>query len=77
MIKGKIIGEGTIGNDICTFIENILLVDGLKHDLPSPSQFDKDFRVIFDKNNCIIENDSDRKVLFVGNRDNNDRYDFA
>ena len=23
------------------------------------------------KNNCIIENSSDRKVMFVGNRDNN------
>ena len=23
------------------------------------------------KNNCIVENGSDRKVLFVGNRDNN------
>ena len=58
MIKGKIIGKSIVGNDICTLIENVLLVDGLKHDLPSIIQFDKDFRVIFDKNNCIIENGS-------------------
>ena len=70
--KGKIIGKGTIGNDSCTLIENVLLVDGLKHDLLSISQLcDKGFRVVFDKNNCIIENASDRKVLFVGNRDDN------
>ena len=31
--------------------------------------YDKGFRVIFYKKNCIIENVSDRKVLFVGNRD--------
>ena len=66
--KGKIIGKGTIGNDSCTLIENVLLVDGLKHDLLSR---DKSFRVVFDKNNCIIENVSDRKVLLVENRDDN------
>ncbi|XP_022950378.1 uncharacterized protein LOC111453493 [Cucurbita moschata] len=54
--KGKIIGKGTIGNDSCTLIENVLLVDGLNHDLLSISQLcDKGFRVVFDKNNCIIE----------------------
>ena len=48
--EGKIIGKGTL-------IENVLLVDGLKQDLLSISQLcDKGFRVIFDKNNCIIEN---------------------
>jgi len=53
-------------------IENVLLVDGLKHDLLSISQLcDKGFRVMFDKKNCIIENASDGKVLFVGNRDEN------
>ena len=50
--KGKIIGKSTIGNDSFTFIENIWLVDGLKHDLLSISQLcDKGFRVVFDKNN--------------------------
>ena len=50
----------------------MLLVDGLKHDLLSISQLcDKGFRIVFDKKNCIIENASDRKILFVGNRDGN------
>ena len=44
----------------------------LKHDLLSISQLcDKGFRVVFDKNNCMIENASDRKVLLVGNEDDN------
>ena len=48
--KGKIIGKGNIGNDSSTLIENVHLVDGLKHDLLSISQLcDKGFRVIFDK----------------------------
>ena len=70
--EGKIIGKGTIGNDSSTLNETVLLVEGLKQGLLSISQLcDKGFRVIFDKNNCIIENVSDRKVLFVGNRDDN------
>ena len=28
----------SIGNDSCTLIENVILVDGLKHDLLSISQ---------------------------------------
>ena len=36
--KGKIIGQGNIGNDTSSLIENVLLVDGLKHNLFSTSQ---------------------------------------
>ena len=35
--KGKIIGKGTIGNTSNFFIEDVLLVDGLKHNLLSIS----------------------------------------
>ena len=31
--KGKIIGQGNIGNDTSSLIENVLLVDDLKHNL--------------------------------------------
>ena len=34
-------------------LENVLLGDGLKHDLLQLC--DKGFKIIFDKNNCIIE----------------------
>ena len=37
--KGKIIGHGFIGNNSSSLIENVLLVDGLKHNLLSISQF--------------------------------------
>ena len=31
--KGRIIGHGSIGNKSSSLIENVLLVDGLKHNL--------------------------------------------
>ena len=46
--KGKISGAGKIGNVHSTIIENVLLVDGLKHNLLSISQpCDKGYIVIF------------------------------
>ena len=42
--KGRIIGHGSIGNNSSSLIENVLLVDGLKHNLLSISQLcDKGF----------------------------------
>ena len=31
--KGKIVGDGKIGTNFSTSIENVLLIDGLKHSL--------------------------------------------
>ena len=31
--KGRIIGQGSIGNNSSSLIENVLLIDGLKHNL--------------------------------------------
>ena len=46
--KGKIIGVGSIGKNPSLIIENILFVEGLKHNLLSISQLcDKGYRVIF------------------------------
>ena len=54
--KGKIIGKGTIGNKSNFFIEDILLVDGLKHNHLSISQLcDKWYIIKFESNACIIE----------------------
>ena len=57
--KGITTGYGNleIGNVI---IENISLVDGLKHNLPSISQFyDKGYNVDFRKERCLISNRKD------------------
>ena len=53
--KWKIMGEGNIGNQYKTQIENVLYVDGLKHNLLSISQLcDKDFKIEFNRNWCLI-----------------------
>ena len=53
--KGKIVGEGKVGKSPNTTIENVLLVDGLKHNLLSISQFcDKDYKVVFESNKCVV-----------------------
>ena len=50
----------------------MLLVDGLKHNLLSISQLcDKNNRVIFDSNCCIVEDKNDKQVKFVGHRVDN------
>ncbi|KAH9769110.1 hypothetical protein KPL71_011871 [Citrus sinensis] len=75
--KGKILGIGNVGKVSSTLIENVCLVENLKHNLISISQLcDKGYKVIFDKFSCVIENSCDGKTLFVGNRcDNLGKFD--
>ena len=63
--KGKIMGHGKIGKFPSLILENVLLVDGLKHNLFSVSQLcDKGHKVTFDKDSCIVENIHDNSTLF-------------
>ena len=67
--KGTIIDIGNVGKEPYSIIENILLLDGLKHNLLSISQLcDRENIVIFDKTTCTIENIKDNKTLFIGQR---------
>ena len=67
--KGKIIGQGNIGKDPFPNIEDVLLVEGLKHNLISISQLcDNGYKVTFDKNTCIVENVSNNSTLFICKR---------
>jgi len=68
---GKIIGTGTIGNSSIS-INNVWLVDGLRHNLLSISQFcDNGYDVLFVKNNCTVINKDDQSKVFKGKRRNN------
>ena len=70
--KGRIIGQGNIGNDTSSLIESVLLVDGLKHNLLSISQLcDKGFKVIFEASHCIIKDIQNDKSIFMGHRCDN------
>ena len=67
--KGKIISIGNIGKSSSLIIEDVLLVDGLKHNLLSISQlYDKGYNIIFKSIMCIIINEIDNQVLFVAFR---------
>ena len=68
---GKIIDTGTIGNSSIS-INNVWLVDGLRHNLLSISQFcDNGYDVLFVKNNYTVINKNDQSIVFKGKRRNN------
>ena len=70
--KGKIVGIRNIGNPDNPFIENVLLVDGLKHNLISIRQLcDVGYKVLFDKKECTIFDSITNKVIFTRNRKHN------
>ena len=70
--KGKILGVGDVGNGTSPLIENVFLVDNLKHNLLSISQLcDKGYRVIFESSKCLIENVCNNEVVFFGDRSEN------
>ncbi|CAJ2637412.1 unnamed protein product [Trifolium pratense] len=69
--KGKIIGTSTVGNSSLS-INDVWLVDGLKHNLLSISQFcDNGYVVVFNKESCIVSKQSDNTIVFKGMRKNN------
>ncbi|XP_042953597.1 uncharacterized protein LOC122290115, partial [Carya illinoinensis] len=70
--KGKIVGIGKIGNESSLIIEDVLLVEGLKHNLLSISQLcDKGFTVTFKMDKCIILNNHNCNICFIAFRNNN------
>ena len=61
--KGKIIGIGNIKIGSSPLIENVILVEGLKHNLLSISElYDKGFKVVFDDFTCDV---LEKKQIFV------------
>lgn len=64
-------GMGTIGNSVIS-INNVWLIDRLKHNLLSISQFcDNDYEVMFNKNDWIVMNESYKSIVFKGMRKDN------
>jgi len=65
--KGKIIGIGNIKIDSSPLIENVVLVDGLKHNLLSINQLcDKSFKVVFDDLTCnVLDRQTNACVLSI------------
>ena len=65
--KGKILDIGNIGNSLTTLIENVLFVDGLKHNLLSINQLcDKGYKIAFNKDCLTISVSITNQIEFVG-----------
>src|SRR3954453_16753413 len=70
--KGKIIGSGTISIGNSPSITNVLLVEGLTHNLLSISQLcDNGYDIIFNQNYCKTVSQKDGSILFTRKRKNN------
>lgn len=70
--KGQILGIGKVGAPPFTSIEDVLYVEGLKHNLPSISRLcDKGFKINFIKNECLIEDEATHEVKIKAKRINN------
>ena len=70
--KGEIIAKGKVGKSSSHCIDNVFLVEGLRHNLLSISQFcDKGNYVSFTSNSCKITNTNTRKVVLEGTRRGN------
>ena len=66
--NGKIIEIGKVHDSI----DDVLLVQGLTHNLISISQLcDKGYRVIFEKLHCAIFEKDSNEIKFFGQRVNN------
>ena len=70
--KGKILGVGIVGTPPSIQIEDVLYVEGLKHNLLSISQLcDRGFKIKFNKDECLIMDEATNEVKLKGIRSNN------
>jgi len=64
--KGRILSRGDVGSHDSIIIKDMLLVDGLKHNLLSIIQLcDKGYEVTFKPDLCLISNPSTHHTLLV------------
>ena len=67
--QGKIIDIGKIQINSTIFIDNVLHVNRLKHNLISINQLcDKGYTVSFGTIMCVITNPIDNSIIFIRNR---------
>jgi len=70
--SGTIMGIGKIGGPLSNSIEDVYLVDALKHNLLSVSQLcDKDNLVVFTPNRCLVVSMDTGDIVLRGKRHKN------
>ena len=71
-MKGEIIAKGKVGRSCSHAIDNVFLVENLKHNLLSISQFcDKGNSVNFTSEKCIISRNDTGDIILEGIRKGN------
>ena len=66
--KARVVGIGSVGFAGTTQVKQVLLIDGLKHNLLSISQLCDDGNIVtFEHVKCIIKNPETMKTRFVVN----------
>ena len=61
-IKSRIVDIGNVGKNDSNLINDVMLVEGLTHNLLSISQFyDQGYRVVFEPSQCIIKDSTSDK----------------
>ena len=70
--KVRVVGIGSVDFTGYTQVEEVLLVEGLKHNLLNISQLcDEENVIIFEKDQCIIKTLESEEVRFVAQRHKN------
>ena len=70
--KGKIVAVGKVAKSFSTFIDNVFLVNRLKHNLLSISQLcDLSYWITFKRLEFLVVNEKFGDILFVTRRCNN------
>jgi len=70
--RGRILGVGDIGGNDKVIIKDVLLVEDLKHSLLSISRLcDKECKITFEPNFCLITDSKLTENVLVGKRVNN------
>ena len=68
-IKSKIIDISNVGMNL---IIDVILVEGLTHNLMSISQFcDQGYKVVFEPSKCIIKDSTSNKIILTTKRSDN------
>ena len=71
-IKSRIIGIDNIGKNDSNLINDVMLVEGLTHNLLSISQFyDQGYRVVFEPSQCVIKDSIFDKIILITRRHDN------
>ena len=71
-IKSKIVGRGNVSKNDSDLITDVMLVEGLTHNLLSISQFcDQGYRVVFEHSRCIIKDSTSDKIILIARRHDN------